>query len=488
MSDQDKNINEIRELLRKKLADQRTADNGWNVPSDGVWSGISEELKAEKKATKKIDRQYLLFAVIALLMSVLFMQECSNNQLVKDMKGEMEELRNNFEQLKESCEQEKTTQSKAPNINSKPQEKFTTENVQTTLVAEQSFQAPSSGKPNTFTSDKKAPYSTNIAKPQTLDQTTSAFSTSPFTLNVAAINRAAAPNTPDKRIHYVNALPQIPFLSLDQFVTLSDIDLAIPKAKHSSNSTPLIVSSYTGVSRTGNRLQGERPGIISNQRASWGQQAGLGLEIVLSPRWSVETGMRYATHQLQTDYRLEVPYTKTNEFLHDDGNYDNEYNHSLPSSMGDYPALFVLTRSSDEMVEEGETMNLDFSIRQRTRFLSVPLWLRYGFGKGNFQVGVKGGIVANRTLSISSEAKELVSHHEAIHQRHTSIGDPIFENLKKNTFDYSVGLDVRYFMTPRISVSLESTYQQGITPIYEDESVKNYFRSGNLGVGLQYRF
>ena len=489
MSDQDKNINETRDLLRKKLADQRAADSGWNVPSDTVWTGISEELKAEKNTAKKIDRQYLLLAMIALLVSMLFMQECSNKRAVNKVQGEMQELKKSFDELKKNCEQKDVSKVETPTTGLSSTNIATEEKA----ISSAAVNRPA-GRSFPKKTDEMPPYAkvvsvrTNSSEKQTEARTFSETTAPPLTLNLAAADQPPAPFVFDRKIHHVNVLPQLPFSNLDHPVTLPELDLAIPKVKRSTGAISLIASMYAGVSRTGNQLKGEKPSIISNQKSSWGQRAGLGLEVVFTPKWSLETGLQYATHQLQTDYQLEVPYTQMDEYLHDDGNYDNHYNHSLPSSMGDYPALFVLSRTSDETVEEGETMNLDLSIRQRTRFLSMPIRLRYGFGKGNFQVGVKGGIVANRTLSISSEATELVSHHDAIHQRHTSIGDPTFDNLKKTTFDYSVGLDARYFVTPRMSVSLESTYQQGITPIYQDESVKNYFRSGNLGVGLQYRF
>src|SRR5690606_18665136 len=123
---------------------------------------------------------------------------------------------------------------------------------------------------------------------------------------------------------------------------------------------------------------------------------------------------------------------------------------------------------------------LNLTIEQELSFVSVPLRLRYGFSKAPFHFGVKGGIVANRIFDISSKSVGLVSHHSAIHQRHTSIGNPIFDELQKTTFDYSVGFDARYSVTKRSQVFMEISHQWGLTPIYEEEGFRNFLRSDAL--------
>ncbi|MBK8567945.1 MAG: hypothetical protein IPN76_32650 [Saprospiraceae bacterium] len=181
-----------------------------------------------------------------------------------------------------------------------------------------------------------------------------------------------------------------------------------------------------------------------------------------------------------------MPFTHNGEFQHDDGNYDNQYNHSLPSSLGEYPLQMVLTRASDATIHEGEVMDLELRIRQKTQFLSLPLQLRYGFGKNKWQMGIRAGAIANHALNVESETPDLKPLHSAIHQRQTFVGAPAVTDLEKWTFDYAFGLDMRYRISSRVALSMSTGYQQGFTPVYKDDAVKNYLQAVNLGVGFHY--
>jgi hypothetical protein len=64
----------------------------------------------------------------------------------------------------------------------------------------------------------------------------------------------------------------------------------------------------------------------------------------------------------------------------------------------------------------------------------------------------------------------------------------MYDNLEKTTLDVSFGLDLRYQVAPRMGVSLESNYQRGLTPIYQDAMVKNYLDAVNLGLGVHFIF
>lgn len=292
-------------------------------------------------------------------------------------------------------------------------------------------------------------------------------------------------------IQNATTLGLLPYPTLSDFPlspTVPMTDLHLPNPKDQGASVKLLASLYGGLALTGNSLSGEKPAIIKDQLPLVTWRAGIGLEAAINRQWSVLTGLDYNHSRIETDYQLAVPFTRNGEFQHDDGNFDNQYNHSLPSSLGDYPAQFVLTRASNAQVEEGEVMNLELYIRQQTRFVSLPLQLRYGFGKHRWQAGAKAGIYANHVLGISSENPELVSHHGAIHERQTTIGTPPLNDLEKWTLDYTLGIDLRYQFLPRFALSTSTGYQRGITPVYKGENVKNYLHAWNLGVGVQYWF
>lgn len=486
MSKKDKNTKDIKKLLQQKLASNEPADDGWNVPSNKVWGELSDDLNASGKVTKRLDRQYLLAAIIVGLVSMLLFRECSHRSDKLELRHEMNQLEQSYDRLQEDCEKSNPTSNSTSqdntdgntNVENVDQHGVFASNEQTELPSNE-FK-PLNKKPS-FLSDKYTQ-----EKPEAVSYSSSLVSKKQEdNLHVPQENQfdtfyKKSPDLSQLDILFLNGLKHPytdPFIQLN----LSKIDVVKPFVSFKTN-------LFAGIALTGNQLTGDIPDIIAGQKALPSYRSGVGLEMVLNPRWSIQTGVQYSATRTQTEYNLEVPYTQFNEFQHDDGNFDNHYNHSLPSTMGNYPALLTLTRPSDAMLEEEEIMPLDLTIEQQVNLISIPLQVRYGFGQSLFRFGVKGGLVANRTSSISSKATSLVSHHGGIHQRHTSIGDPIFENLEKTTFDYSIGLDVRYFFAPRLHGFMETSYQRGIKPIYEENDFRNYLQSGNLMMGIGYSF
>jgi hypothetical protein len=512
MDNQDKNTNEIRDLLRKKLSDQQPAENGWNVPSNKVWDSLSDDLHLETRSDKGIWQRYLFLAVVAALLTILLLQECSHREQVVKLQSEVHQLKDSFTELQEACE-EKHIEQQNQNLNNQdlgithdPSGENTASNFKQTekstpvdqMAAGESIifknrtkvsDVSAKAANNYFPDRQQEQFAMGVDPPQATDLM--AIPAKPLPPFFEENQKAPGPHFLEKKTN-ATGLPSLPLNALDYPVSLPFVDLNIPiTSTPTISKVALLATLYSGISLTGNHLTGEQPAIIADQKSLFAFRTGVGLEARFNRQWSVGMGLHYATSNVQTVYQLAVPFTNNGEFQHDDGNFDNEYNHSLPSSLGNYPAQLVLTRESTATVEEGEVMNLDLTIRQRMRFLSVPVTLRYGFGKNPVvpvQFGINMGIIGNRTLGISSEASSLVSHHGAIHQRHTSIGNPVYDDLQKVTLDYSLGLDARYFLAPNMSLTLEANYQRGITPIYQDEMVKNYLRAWNAGVGLQVVF
>jgi hypothetical protein len=310
------------------------------------------------------------------------------------------------------------------------------------------------------------------------------FSSKTANDETTALDRMAEPG--EMRMPQPPLLPAAPAALFPTKNSTPKPTLHLPEGESNSPSLHFIAHAYAGAALTGNRLTGEKPTIIARQKALLGWQMGIGMEAALNRHWSLETGLRYGMHRLQTDYALAVPYTHNGETQHDDGNFDNQYNHSLPSALGNYPLQLVLTRESTANVEEGEVMRLDLNIRQRIQQLSLPLHLRYGFGRHRWQAGVRAGVVANHTLAVESEDHPaLVSHHGAIHQRHTSVGNPSISDLQKFSFDSSLGLDLRYQLTHRLGLSLAGSWQRAFTPVYDGVAVQSYLHSFGLNAGFQ---
>ncbi len=484
MSNEHKNTEEIRRLLQEKLASKEPAEEGWNVPSGGVWSGISEELGANRTAVKSSNKSLWYLVGISAILAVLLIRECSHRQEVNQMRQEIQQVR-------QECEEKQSSRKDSRSENSDAAGRLAMGAAPVGLsddkLAKPQILTPQPQVPILKSSFPKPIQSFNSAGQSS--ETTSMF-----------VFGQAQPTSSTKEQHSVagigfeqgstSELTQLPTLALSMLTTDSkppSHKIHLPKPGGNALPFAILGSFQAGLALTGNRLSGEKPAIISNQQPLTAWRAGIGLEGVINRHWSVLTGVEYTHSRIETEYQLQVPFTHNGEFQHDDGNFDNQYNHSLPSALGNYPAQFVLTRASDATIHEGDLMDLELHIRQQTRFFSLPLQLRYGFGKHRWQLGSKAGVVANYVLGVSSEMPTLIPHHEAIHQRHTSIGTPSRADLQKWTLDYTLGLDLRYQLTNRFGLFLNGTYQQGMTPVYQSDIVKNYLHAWNLGAGLHFQ-
>lgn len=489
MSEEDKKTEEIRDLLRKKLESLPPADDGWNVPSPGVWSGLSEELGASAKPKPKRNWVARLATIIAALLVILFWRECSNQRQLTSLQSEVKKVNTAYNKLEEACNER---QSAALPADSNQADKAISSPPKTPTPAASTTTNRSSAK-RTATSNQ---FQQSITRKDFTDKTAKSIEMEPGTLDPAPATFFSGTNptefeTPANLLLKQTLPDLLPLLGISNFenkLPIPKLDLHLPISKKASPSFQLIASLNAGLALTDNRLSGQKPAIIKDQKALLTWRTGVGVEAAFNRHWSLISGMDYQHSRIETQYQLAVPYRHNGETQHDDGNFDNQYNHSLPSGLGNYPAQLVLTRTNGVDVQEGELINLDLKVKQQTRFVSLPLQLRYGFGKHRWQFGVRAGVFANHVLGISSEKPKLVSHHGAIHERHTSIGNPPLSDLKNWTFDYKLGLDLRYQLTPRFGLSFASAYQRGFTPVYEDALVKNYLQAWSLGAGVQYFF
>lgn len=472
MNNQDKNFDKLRDLLRQKLEDSEPAIDGWNVPSDDVWSGLSEELSGSKMRKKSSGMTYWLSAATVVLLALLLLRECSHRKQMGDLKMELLQIEDSYEKLQKSCDEKAAFNQgeKAPEATTLP----SSNQVATAFGHQQASPLIHSGQRHL---NGEGSHREKVEKAESI-------------LPVKAIDNVIVPvevmvESWEGMLPPLEPLPAAPF-TFPRFETPAPKpDLHFPATRKSKKRLPLVVHFYAGAALTGNRLVGEKPDIIVRQKALMGWQAGAGLEAIFNRHWSLETGLRYGFHRLQTDYALAVLFTHNGEFQHNDGNYDNQYNHSLPSVLGNYPLQMVLTRESAVDVMEGEVMRLDLEISQRIQQLSLPLRLRYGLGKRRWQAGIRAGVVANHTLAVQAEDHPaLVSHHGAIHQRHTSVGSPAIGNLQKFTFDTNLGLDFRYQLTPRTGFSFSADYQWALTPVYKSEILNSYLQSVGINAGF----
>lgn len=479
MSNQDKYNEESSKQLRKKLEYNTPDEDGWNVPSDKVWGGLSNELSASRNASRRNTRNYILIISTLAVVALMLARECTNKNRIQHLQKELQQTKDSYEQLQKNCD-EKT---------SFHQDKINKDGE--ALLAASSI-TPSEGK-----TDLKDNYIHYQSRKGIITQSLPSLAGEKLVFPTTLFPQKKGNeifNTPktiaslsDSQLVEFAPLANIPTLQIAPHFTNTHLLAALSKNPKSKKHLPLIISAFTGIANTGNRLSGMGPNTITRQKALTGWQTGLGIELGIQRRWSLLTGLYYHSHRIQTDYALAVPFTHLGEYLHNDGNYDNQYNHSLPSALGDYSLQLLLSRESNATIDEGEIIRLDLNVRQHIHQLGIPLNVRYALGQGRWQMGIRTGVTGKYTLSLEAEDNPgFVSHHGAIHQRHTTVGNPSFSDLSKFTMTANLGLDVRYRFTPQLGLSVDADWQRALNPIYKDENVQSYLRSFGINAGLHF--
>ncbi|MBK8567946.1 MAG: hypothetical protein IPN76_32655 [Saprospiraceae bacterium] len=85
--------------------------------------------------------------------------------------------------------------------------------------------------------------------------------------------------------------PQLTFLANKNELPHLPNNLGIPVSKQKG--LHIVASLHAGLALTGNRLAGDKPNIISDQKALLSWQTAVGLEAVINRNWSVLTGLNY---------------------------------------------------------------------------------------------------------------------------------------------------------------------------------------------------
>lgn len=479
MSNKDKNMEEPRGPLRKKFEYNTPDEDGWNMPSDKVWTGLSNELSASRNASRRKIRNYILVLSAFVITALMLLRECSNRNRIQNLQKELQQTKESFEKLQKDCDE------KSSSYRNNDRKDTETLLAAAPLSPALKIQSPV----NHSFINKKHPKNvvavdTHHADEQLVFPVTLLTQKKGNDILLQSTTVAAVGETPISAIQTIERLATLQ-VSPVHFDTPPQIRFTNPKENRKH--LPLILYGLGGISNTGNRLTGTLPDIITRQKALTGWQTGIGIEAGIGRRWSLLTGLHYSQHRLQTDYALAVPFTHIGEYMHNDGNYDNQYQHSLPSSLGDYSLQLLLSRESTATIDEGEIIRLDLNVRQNIQQLGLPLGIRYALGQKRWQTGISAGVVARHTLSAAAEDEPLlVSHHGAIHQRQTTVGNPSTSDMRAFTLDASLGLDFRYRLMPQLGISIGANWQKAFTPVYKDENVQSYLQSFGIHAGLHF--
>lgn len=219
-------------------------------------------------------------------------------------------------------------------------------------------------------------------------------------------------------------------------------------------------------SRNKGQLNNPLNEILISERISNSQVYGLGLNYKWNNQWLVHSGIHYFEKQLTSQYSVNLPYDKRLE-ISNGQEFDNTFDHSLPTGWGDVNTTLILSRSSSSQIPTNDTIPIDMTIHHRLQSFELPLTIQY------FPWGVDKGFYISKGVSLewiwSSGNTSMIanSHHPIIKDKLTHSN---YESKQINKWLLSgvATAGWRKNVAPQIHLNLMAGYNYGLNPLIKN--------------------
>ena len=163
--------------------------------------------------------------------------------------------------------------------------------------------------------------------------------------------------------------------------------------------------------------------------------------------------------------------------------FENHFQHSLPTSLGNISTELILARSKSSSVQNNENVNLELSLENIMKVISIPLTAQYFVneaGKGlYFQTGIINEfILKNEIADIST-----LSHHSFVHNKSISIS---YQPNQVNKFNMRLlaGIGYQKELTRGISLAVFANYGYALTNTFKRNTYQHKIDQIGMGIGF----
>jgi len=213
---------------------------------------------------------------------------------------------------------------------------------------------------------------------------------------------------------------------------------------------------------------------------------GLNSSIAINKKWTTSLGVLYNQRSHQTIYLLNLPFSTTNETLDAEGELINEFQHSLPTSLGEVQTGLVLSRSQGSNIADDENVGIDLSFNTVTKSILIPINASY-FPRGiNNGFYFSGGIINEVILSSELSGIESHSQHDLVNDKSIDIQYNA-EQQNNYVLGASVGLGYAWNIKDDFNLMLGANYDFGLNNHYENNGYKHKLNNLSMGVSVVMR-
>jgi hypothetical protein len=479
------NLKNLEQFFREKFSKNPTPEP-WNTPDDTVWNGIKNKLEEPKKEKKRgVFWLPLLIGLLGLASTGYFYFQSKNYQnkvILLEEKLETCALSKvnsdvNEEKIVANLEQVNSKTKDANEIN------FS--NASNKLGLKESLK---SKKSITDGYSDRVMLNYSVSSQLTKFENTSAlkFENTIYS-NIEKNTASEGKNTVEITTpQSIKSLPLLPLL-----IAFPDLNFQYIENQNEVKTNKVNKLLQIGLNsqiilwedRTTGKLTAPLSELLKDEYTKSSFSYGIAVKYGFSKHFSLDINANYANRKQHSIYELNVPYTLNTEQLLPNTGYENTFNHSLPSSLGNVNTTLTLSRSLTSQVNDQEEINLDVEFQQENKTLFVPLQLSFyhqKVGKGLF-----GSIGINNEIQLSSDVNVIkaTSNHSSIREKNLAITQG---NLKSNkyTLHGNVGLGYQMAINPKLSTIAMVGYNRALKDKFKTTGFSHKIDHWTLSLGL----
>lgn len=440
----------------KNKFEEPTKKDGWNTPDDFVWENISQSLQRPTS-----NRMYLLIitwfflGLLALLSGYLFQQNKQKTESIKELNkkielclGNQNETNNKNQELTLSSLNEVSNEVKPENIDTKSSnaQSFTTRFDKLNRQQEANYQKKNLDEIKGVNSLLATETDKNLENS--------------FKSSNALINEKMSQDQIDLLKYFEFKDIESNSKTIDKLHNyIQEINIK-PKEKNRKPNLTRVGFGYHGF-QWFNTLQtkGQLSELILRERYLTSSGLGISVDKQLGNKWMVQVGISYHQRRFDTEYLLNLPYNKNLETMGSDNSFEQIFNHSLPTALGNVSSILSLRRPSSSMINSIEPVVLDFIIENRTDIISIPISFQY-HPNGVIKDGLffTGGLSSNLFINQDIEVIKQLSHHAQISGKSVDLK---LEDQSGSRADLGLLLGFGYqkIILPRWNIVVQASYR-----------------------------
>ena len=208
----------------------------------------------------------------------------------------------------------------------------------------------------------------------------------------------------------------------------------------------------------------------------------------LKKGWVVETGINYTQLNKTVTHSQPIPVNQLAEVATPNGVYESQVNFQVNTQNGDISTDLSLARNLNSTVASTEVLDLEMTYAHSKTYLDIPLLVGKEWQKGNWQVGLKTGLLNRFELTNTIQTPKFELNDE----RFTVLEGKLLPT-KNGTAGLSTAaylpyfiasLSLEYYLNPSLSLFLEPSFASSLQPLpkLRGQNIRNHNSIMNLGM------